>query len=72
MTGPKNKTREDYEQEERNLEFMNWWRRHGVVPVSRLPPQQQHTINKLVKAAYMKGGKVEAQKHEPIRVGGVD
>lgn len=66
------KTREDYEREERNLQFMNWWRRHGVEPVSRLPPQQQHVVHKLIKAAYMKGAKMEALTHEPVRCGGAD
>lgn len=29
-----------------------------------------HDIHKLIKAAYMNGAKMEARKHEPVRVGG--
>lgn len=64
------KSREDYEREERNQQFQHWWRRHGAERVARLPAPHQHDIHKLIKAAYMKGAKMEAQKNEPVRVGG--
>lgn len=64
------KTRDDYEREERNAQFANWWRKHGAERVARLPSQHQHDIHKLIKAAYMKGAKMESIKNEPVRVGG--